>query len=286
MSTRLPYLNIGCGHRYHPEWVNIDMVAQGPGVIEHDLSKGLPFREEQFDVVYHSHVLEHIPRSGVPYFLKECLRVLKTDGILRLAVPDLEQAAKTYLQTIEAVVSDQQSAFHKDRHQWMQIELLDQMVRNQSGGSMKLFLENIRNDHIRQFVIERCGIEVEHIISAASLPGKSFREKLTKFKKLSTKSKFHFVWNTVCYIFIDKIWLWGDAHRAWQTGQFRHSGEVHQWMYDKVSVTSLLEEAGFTDIRICHAFESSIPHWTEFQLDNEGERIYKPESIFVEARKP
>ena len=33
-------------------------------VIAHDLRRGIPFADESFDVVYHSHVLEHLSRKS------------------------------------------------------------------------------------------------------------------------------------------------------------------------------------------------------------------------------
>ena len=52
----------------------------------HDLSKGIPFDDNSVDVVYHSHLLEHIDRKNVPTFLKEIRRVLKPRGIHRIVV--------------------------------------------------------------------------------------------------------------------------------------------------------------------------------------------------------
>ena len=51
-------LNLGCGDRYHPDWTNINFTSTGGGVIAHNLKQGIPFPDESFDVVYHSHVLE------------------------------------------------------------------------------------------------------------------------------------------------------------------------------------------------------------------------------------
>jgi SAM-dependent methyltransferase len=45
-----------------------------------DLSKGIPFADQTFDVVYHCHVIEHIDRDNALDFVKECYRVLKTGG--------------------------------------------------------------------------------------------------------------------------------------------------------------------------------------------------------------
>lgn len=62
-------------------------------------------------------------------------------------------------------------------------------------------------------------------------------------------------------------------------------GEVHKWMYDRYSITTLLSEIGFKDIKICDAFESEIHNRNVYQLDVIDKEIRKPDSLFVEAKK-
>src|SRR6185437_7104009 len=70
-------LNLGCGGRFQPDWENLDFAPASAAVRAHDLQKGIPFPDGTFDVVYHSHVLEHFPKQFAPSFLRECHRVLK-----------------------------------------------------------------------------------------------------------------------------------------------------------------------------------------------------------------
>jgi predicted SAM-dependent methyltransferase len=49
-------LNLGCGKRFHKDWVNLDFVSNNPSVSAHNLLNGIPFENDAFDVVYHSHV--------------------------------------------------------------------------------------------------------------------------------------------------------------------------------------------------------------------------------------
>ena len=44
----LNYLNVGCGNKYHKDWVNIDMVSYSPYVKKVNLIKGIPFPENSF----------------------------------------------------------------------------------------------------------------------------------------------------------------------------------------------------------------------------------------------
>jgi len=59
-------------------------------------TKGLPLKPESCEVVYSSHMLEHLDRSGADSFLKEVYRVLCPNGIIRIAVPDIKKQIEQY----------------------------------------------------------------------------------------------------------------------------------------------------------------------------------------------
>jgi ubiquinone/menaquinone biosynthesis C-methylase UbiE len=89
-------LNLGCGSRFHPTWTNLDAISSNAAVRACDLNKGIPFPDNSFQVVYHSHVLEHFPKDKAFELMQECRRVLETGGVIRVAVPDLEQIVRMY----------------------------------------------------------------------------------------------------------------------------------------------------------------------------------------------
>ena len=255
-------LNLGCGHRHHQDWINIDVQSTGPGVRAHSLYAGIPFPDEAIDVVYHSHVLEHFPKRFTPIFLKDCHRVLKPGGIIRVIVPDLERIMRTYIDLLERSLQGDIEA--QKRYEWIMLELFDQMVRNQSGGDM---LEYWKQQHIpaEDFVIERCGSEAKSVInSVRNNPSANVPSQDIYLQAIRNK----------------------DASLIQRIGLFRISGEIHQWMYDRYSLTKLLQEAGFTDIKVCRANESAIPNFNSYLLDIEPDgKVRKPDSLFMEARK-
>ena len=53
-----------------------------------DASKRFPYGDEEFEAVYSSHVLEHMPPADAAHCLREVHRVLKPGGVARIAVPD------------------------------------------------------------------------------------------------------------------------------------------------------------------------------------------------------
>jgi len=281
----MKYLNLGCGQRFHPSWTNINFVSTGDSVIAHNLKDGIPFPDQSFDVVYHSHVLEHFPKAEAEPFIRECYRVLRPQGILRVVVPDLEQIARTYLHCLEQAATDSQE--WDQNYQWMLLEMYDQTVRNQAGGEMINFLsrQNLSN---QEFVVERCGIEIQNIILTAQKQH-SILEPLHKIviKKLAKHIYRLFRHPDYLRQAILKLILSPTEIESLKIGQFRQGGEVHQWMYDHYSLSILLKNSGLDGITKRTAYESYIPNWTSFNLDTEPDAsVYKPDSIYMEAVKP
>lgn len=62
-----------------------------------DVTKRLPPSDGSVDVLYSSHMLEHLDREEASLFLKEARRVLRSGGIIRLAVPDLNKHVQQYI---------------------------------------------------------------------------------------------------------------------------------------------------------------------------------------------
>jgi SAM-dependent methyltransferase len=61
-----------------------------------DVSRRFRFANATFECVYASHVLEHLERHAAERCLREVHRVLKDDGVLRVAVPDLDGVVAAY----------------------------------------------------------------------------------------------------------------------------------------------------------------------------------------------
>ena len=268
-------VNVGCGRRIHPAWCNLDLVASVPGVVEHDLRTGLPFENDSCDAVYHSHVLEHLTKDDGKKLLAECFRVLKPGGVARVVVPDLERIAQDYLQAIREADVDRSALVKVD---WMKIEMLDQLVRSRSGGEMVRFATAEGKSH-EAFIRARIGDEVfGDGNSTRSRRGwqdfpRRVRRTLLKAKRL---------------LAMVAVWILEgrNGYLAFKEGLFRRSGEIHRWMYDRVTLRSALETVGFCDVTVCVADSSRIGKFSEFQLDSLDGKVRKPDSLFIEAIKP
>ena len=87
---------MGCGWRnFGSGWIHID-----GGDYDHldykDITK-LEFKDNTVDLIYASHVIEYFNREEVIPLLQEWHRVLKPNGVLRIAVPDIHQMAHLYI---------------------------------------------------------------------------------------------------------------------------------------------------------------------------------------------
>ncbi|MCK5853188.1 methyltransferase domain-containing protein [bacterium] len=82
-------LNIGCGKKHKKGWLNID--CSHPADLTLDMREPLPFKKSTCSIVYLEHFLEHLDYPEyAEFFLGECYRVLKCDGIISIGVPDTE----------------------------------------------------------------------------------------------------------------------------------------------------------------------------------------------------
>ena len=126
-------INIGCGDKPTKGWCNYDnswsvrlakyklttyifwnlgvlseaqykfiSFVKNTNIIWANATKYIPEVDSSVDVVYSSHMLEHIERDEVLLFLKEVSRILKHGGIIRLGVPDLKCQIENYLENGDA----------------------------------------------------------------------------------------------------------------------------------------------------------------------------------------
>lgn len=67
-------------------WINLDQQKDHSVQVVHDLNKfPYPFKKESIDIIYMSHVLEHLDRPVK--VINELYRILKKDGMLIIRVP-------------------------------------------------------------------------------------------------------------------------------------------------------------------------------------------------------
>jgi predicted SAM-dependent methyltransferase len=120
-------VNVGCGTTPTPGWINYDnslsvRLAKHPllaaaldrlGLIDEsqqsliiaakngdirwaDATALIPLPDSSVEVLYTSHMVEHLDRERVKTFFSEVRRILAPNGIIRIAVPDLKKLVTEY----------------------------------------------------------------------------------------------------------------------------------------------------------------------------------------------
>jgi predicted SAM-dependent methyltransferase len=265
-------LNFGCGATFHQDWVNLDASPVSPEIIAFDISRDFPFEAGTFDAVYGSHVLEHLDPYAANDVLRDCNRILKPGGIIRVAVPDLERIARLYLSALEEALAGDREA--QARYDWLMLELYDQSVRKVSGGKMSAYVSADR--HKSAFVAQRLGCEGV---------GSPIERRLSFRISRRLRSISESVRKTVAGIFTFAF-LGPRGLTALREGLFRSQGEIHQWMYDRFSMARALQQSGFTSVSMRIAGQSDIPGFQNYHLEVIAGQERKPDSLYMEGRKP
>lgn len=136
-------------------WTTIDQAAAD---IRWDLRRGIPLPDNSVDMIYSSHLLEHITYNQLIPFLQECRRVMKSDGKFSVCVPNFRFYVDAYkegklfreretwwepglINTGSVIDQLNYSAYMKDEHKYMfdeenlvntliKAEFSDVMLRN------------------------------------------------------------------------------------------------------------------------------------------------------------
>lgn len=126
-------VNVGCGRSPTPGWVNFDnslsvRAASHPLLLRIALASGLlnakqgefardaarsgvrwadavrriPLSNGAAEIIYSSHMLEHLHRTEAVAFLSEARRVLAPGGVLRIVVPDIAKLVANYVRDGDA----------------------------------------------------------------------------------------------------------------------------------------------------------------------------------------
>lgn len=90
-------LHIGCGDINAPGFINIDARPQDHiQIVTSNLLQLKMIPDNVADLIYMSHVLEHVSHSKVETTLREMHRILKDGGVLRVSVPDFDKIISIY----------------------------------------------------------------------------------------------------------------------------------------------------------------------------------------------
>ena len=121
-------VNLGCGLSVVDNWINLDgsttvrlqkstvlgfffravLKPRFPSEVNYgDVTRGLPLASGSVDLLYSSHMLEHLSLEGFWLALGEIQRVLKPGGVFRAVIPDLEASISDYFANTNANANTQ-----------------------------------------------------------------------------------------------------------------------------------------------------------------------------------
>jgi predicted SAM-dependent methyltransferase len=84
-------LNLGGGGNCLESCLTADIDPRADVYI--DITKPLPLPDESVDSIFCEEAIEHVSKSAGEGMLRECFRILKPGGIIRIATPDLDYFA-------------------------------------------------------------------------------------------------------------------------------------------------------------------------------------------------
>jgi predicted SAM-dependent methyltransferase len=136
-------LQLGTGPNPLPSWLNTDLLPDT--YREHrnqlvflDATKRFPLDAVTFDYVFSEHQIEHISEPDARLMLKECFRILRPGGRIRLATPNLSAILGLY------------------------DDSLDEIERHYIDWVITTFLPDIRSGNKRCYVINQMFMAYKH----------------------------------------------------------------------------------------------------------------------------
>ena len=96
-KTKQIKLHLGCFHKKIHGFTNVDIREDvNPDLVD-DVFKLENIENDSVDLIYTCHVLEHASREEAMNAIKRWYAVLKTGGVLRVSVPDLQALFEYYI---------------------------------------------------------------------------------------------------------------------------------------------------------------------------------------------
>ena len=83
-------LNLGCGYRKLPDYINIDNRAEVEPDLVFDVIQGLPYEDGSIEEIAAYDFLEHIPPDNVIKVIEDIWRALKPEGVFDSLTPSTD----------------------------------------------------------------------------------------------------------------------------------------------------------------------------------------------------
>ena len=89
-------LQVGSGVNILDGWFNTDVLPRRRGIVPLDAAKPFPFSDRTFDHIFSEHQFQTLSFEGGRSMLRECFRILKPGGNIRIATLNLEMLLELF----------------------------------------------------------------------------------------------------------------------------------------------------------------------------------------------
>ena len=114
-------LNLGCGKDIKKDWINLDSVKLKGVNLIHDINKfPYPFKNNEFDEILCSHILEHV--DDIIKTLRELHRITKNKGKIRIRSPHFSSGVGYWDLTHRRLFSYFSFDYFQDNCHWVDIK--------------------------------------------------------------------------------------------------------------------------------------------------------------------
>jgi SAM-dependent methyltransferase len=141
-------LQLGTGPNPLSDWLNTDLLPDvysehRDKIVFLDATVPFPFDDTTFDYIFTEHQIEHISETGSTAMLRECFRVLRPGGRIRIATPDLGAIVALYDGPLDEV----------ERHyiDWIMARFRPNI---RSGNQRCYVINHMFKDHKHQFIYD------------------------------------------------------------------------------------------------------------------------------------
>ena len=122
-------LQIGAQSNSIAGWLNVDIHPKALSVVYMDATETFPLANNSVDYIYNEHMIEHISFEEAQFMIAECFRVLKPNGRIRIATPNLAFLIELYKREKDSV-QNQYIEFSQQRYFQNQMPAEDVYVIN------------------------------------------------------------------------------------------------------------------------------------------------------------
>lgn len=133
-------LNLGYENISHSDWTNINFRNHGEDFLIYAPNQGIPFPDNTFDVVYHSHFMEKLTRDEGKNIIEECFRVLRPGGLMRIITLDFESLAANYIHMLQELRAGKKSTTHYEQEY---TRFITQIVKQKENESLAWIYDEI-----------------------------------------------------------------------------------------------------------------------------------------------